>query len=370
MGDRVVDLYAGPGGWDEGMRSLGITNVVGIEHDWSACKTAAAAGHRRVQADVLAVPPARFAGYWGLVASPPCQAWSMAGKRLGELDRAAVHRLVDTYAAGGDDPGDDWEDPRSHHTAQPVRWIRELRPEWVCLEQVPGVLTLWQHIAWVIRPWGYSVWTGVLNAANYGVPQTRERAVLIATRTGVATSPTPTHTAEPGINLFGAGLLPWVSMAEALGWEGVDRPARTVCGDRSPRWAYGQGNSYGTGWTLDRRTVSRGRRDSKVPVAPVAAERPAPTLTGQAGNQWVFHRPVTTVAGDPRISRPGHRDRAGGERQHAESLRVGITEAAILQGFPPDYPWHGGKGKQFEQVGNAFPPPLAAAVVAQAVGRG
>lgn len=397
----IVDLYAGAGGWDEGARRLGLTTV-GLEIWHDACVTAVRAGHPRIRCDIATYPTAPFAGrVTGLIASPPCQAWSMAGKRTGEQDKARVHGLVNAYASGSDQPGGGWADERSHHAAQPVRWVRDLRPEWVALEQVPPVFDLWVHIGDVLRGWGYSVWTGVLNAADYGVPQTRRRAILIASRVRPVFAPETTHEQNPPADaLFGARL-PWVSMAEALGWAGVDRPARTVCGDRSPRWAYGQGNSYGTGWTLvngpqehatvqgadepagtiyssrpgnlrwavDRRTRSKGPGGSMYPTPPVEVTRPAPTLTSKVGEQWVLTRPSTTVQGDPRIGRPGHKDREGGESQFAEdSLRVSIPQAAILQSFPADYPWCGTKTSQFLQVGNAVPPGLATAVLTVAAG--
>jgi len=79
---RVVDCFAGPGGWSEGMASIGI-RAVGLELDGDACRTRVAAGHRTVLADVTAYPPEAFRGFDGLVASPPCQAFSAAGKREG-----------------------------------------------------------------------------------------------------------------------------------------------------------------------------------------------------------------------------------------------------------------------------------------------
>jgi DNA (cytosine-5)-methyltransferase 1 len=85
--------------------------------------------------------------------------------------------------------------------------------------------------------------------------------------------------------------------------------------------------------------------------------------------EWVHERPATTVQGDPRIAQPGHRDREGGERQfEGESVRVTVQEAAILQSFPPDYPWQGTKSAQFRQVGDAVPPLLAAHVIAACLG--
>jgi DNA (cytosine-5)-methyltransferase 1 len=407
MTSLVVDLYAGPGGWDEGMRNAGITDVVGVEIEPNACATAEAAGHKRVQADVSTIPIGDYAGAWGLVASPPCQAWSMAGSRKGEQDRARVHALIDAYVAGCDDIGDGWADPRSHHAAQPIRWVRELRPEWVCFEQVPPVLGLWQHAADVLRRWGYRTWAGVLNSADYGVPQTRERAVLMARLGRPVHPPVATHAKEPeGADLFGGELLPWVSMAEALGWGLPTQPSPVVmtargrqAGDSDvlrgsswrPEWwqrQIAQGN-----WTLRNgsqanstaRTavepaptlafgnnaarcewVLQSRRDSPEWVARHGgrenrdAEQPAVTITGEA-HRWTWGRPATTV--DPRIAPPGHRDRAGGERQHEQSVRVTVQEAAALQSFPADYPWHGTKTAQFLQVGNAVPPRLAEAIV-------
>lgn len=337
----VVDLYAGPGGWDEGMRCLGITDVTGIEIDEAACSTAEAAGHRRVRADVAATQAEKFAGAWGLVASPPCQAWSTAGKGNGVADRPQVHALIEQYAAGAEGPGGGWADARSHHAAQPVRWVRAVRPEWVCLEQVPPVLPLWRHIGAVLGRWGYSVWTGILNAADFGVPQTRERAVLIATALGTARPPAPTHAEDVAEGLFGPQLAPWVTMRDALGWHGTVRTGQDSVLGRGRRERY--------------------ERDT---------DRPAPTLLGSASRWQVLDRPARTICGDrsPRWAYgQGARSYATGRTLDGVH-RVGIAESAILQGFPPDYPWSGGKGKQFEQIANAVPPPVAAAIVAAAAG--
>ena len=294
----VVDLFAGPGGWDEGLRMLGIDgdDVLGIEWDDAACQTAEAAGHRRLKADVAALNPADFAPCVGVIASPPCQAWSMAGDRKGEMDRAHCHELADRMAAG-DDSTDwcEWEDERSPLVCQPVRWVRELLPEWIALEEVPPVASLWEHFARIYRAWGYSVWTGDLNAADFGVPQTRRRRVLIASRVRKVGPPAPTHSQDAhGDDLFGGATKRWVTMADALGWSEQDaiRPARgrgiiERHGDR-PDTPATQPAPTVTGksrsWS---RIVTNQRTSATGDYYSRSTTKPAPTLTRKAG-MWHF----------------------------------------------------------------------------------
>ena len=351
-----LDEFAGPGGWDEGARLLGLTGI-GIEHDLTACQTAMRAGHARICADVTTLPSTPFQGIPGYVVSPPCQAWSMAGNRLGEADRAACHQLVDRIAAG-DDSTDwrEWADPRSPLVAHPVTRIRDLRPEWVALEEVPSVGPLWEHIAHILRGWGYSTWTGDLLAADYGVPQTRLRRILIASRVRTVGPPAPTHAEHPGdVDLFGETLLPWVSWGQALG-SGPDEPAATISG----------GGVATGGWEPFANAAYRSRvqlvlRGGNQPNAAVRADaRPAPTiLFGHQGNDVRIYPAGETERGRPEPA----------ATRSPNSRLLDIWEAGVLQSFPPDYPWQGSRTKQGQQVGNAVPPLLAAHVLAAATGR-
>lgn len=374
----IVDLFAGPGGWDTGVRMAGYDGpLLGVELEPWACATAEAAGHARLCADVSTLPTDIFTGVDGLIASPPCQTFSRAGNRKGTAD------------------------PRGELVYQPLRWIKALMPRWVACEQVPDVLPIWQETAYQIRPLGYSTWTGLLLAADYGVPQTRLRAFLIARLDGIAAPPPATHSKDAhGTDLFGGNVLPWVSMADALGWGLEDRPAWTVTGGGTEN---GGAEVFGNAKCREKlRMMAAGRTGLALPRDP--GRDPSDTITGKGtaawvyvnGNQanaarrpatapaptvhfgaasndvrWYFDRPSTTVQSTNRIGKPGHKNWENGESQfEQDSVRVSVEEAAILQGFPPGYPWQGSKTKCYEQVGNAVPPPLAAAVVAPLLNRG
>ena len=79
---NAVDLFAGPGGWDVGARELGL-DPLGIELDDAACRVREAAGLRTLQGDVAALDPLDFPCDL-LIASPPCTAFSMAGKGVSQ----------------------------------------------------------------------------------------------------------------------------------------------------------------------------------------------------------------------------------------------------------------------------------------------
>jgi DNA (cytosine-5)-methyltransferase 1 len=486
LNDLVVDGFAGPGGWSVACRRLGLTEV-GIELDAAACATRAAAGHATIRADITRFDVSRLAGHvTGMIFSPECQTFSTAGGRAGVAVLAELTGLIGDLFAGKPTRAAHrnamaralraagWPPLRTRPArynracktpvrltrgqraaairkavlsaalvAEPARFITAARPGWVALEQVPDVLPLWRAYAAELRRAGYSTWTGILNAADYGVPQTRRRAILIASRTRQVHPPAPTHyDPRKGMQLWGT---PWISMAEALGWGATGRPVPavtaggTAAGGAEPfghrdrdmlaaeqtagRWAlrtsFGQpGGDGGThlmdpagrpahvvttkarDWILHTNRDQRpdGTRQTTDPAA-----TPAPAFTGNAGGQWKLrnnnnnnacersldepagtlffgHRanevawtrthPATTVCGRDSIGRPGHKDWApGGESQFArDSVRITVAEAAVLQSFPPGYPWQGSKTAQFTQVGNAIPPLLAIAVIGAAAG--
>ncbi|PIM71829.1 DNA methylase [Streptomyces sp. JV178] len=408
----ILDLFAGPGGWSHALTVLGVRNV-GLEWDEWACKTRAAAGQLTIRTDVALYPVWPFLGRTtGLIASPPCQAWSMAGKRLGLVDQPLVHQAVADLAAGRDTRAQllaSCQDERSLLAAEPMRYLHALNavgePEWVAMEEVPDVLPLWRQYAAILRRWGFSVWTGILNAADYGVPQTRKRAILLASRVRTAEPPAPTHAqvAEPE-SLFGPGRTRWVSMAEALGWGATDRPVPTVCAGGGPgggpepfpsgsRKTLSDARDRGTWAPRSDGVVLQPCREGPGPAAPHGvrdirlADAPAPGFTAEAHRwPWSLRSNNQANATVRSIEEPagtlffGHRANEcvwiaepvgtppGNETQATppapEPIRITAREAGLLQTFPGDYPWQGNKGQRFSQIGNAVPPLFAGHLLA------
>ncbi|MGQ4436400.1 DNA cytosine methyltransferase, partial [Streptomyces sp. SAS_260] len=297
------------------------------------------------------------------------------------------------------------QDERSLLAAEPMRYLHALdmvgEPEWVLMEEVPDVLPLWRQYAAILRTWGFSVWTGILNAADYGVPQTRKRAILLASRTRTAAPPPPTHAqcAEPE-SLFGPGRDRWVSMAEALGWGATDRPVPTVCAGGGPgggpepfpsgsRKTLSDARDRGT-WTPhpDTELALASRRQGSRWAAPDGENRPADAATpvftaGRHRWSWSLRSNNQTNATVRRADEPagtlffGHRanectwipDPASSlpddeQRMTPAPIKITAREAGMLQSFPADYPWQGNKGRTFSQIGNAVPPRLAAHLLA------
>ncbi|MCX4697041.1 DNA cytosine methyltransferase [Streptomyces sp. NBC_01373] len=318
---ELVELFAGAGGLGAGAEDAGIYGQ-GIEWDVNAVATRRAAGLPTIHADVRRHGPADFPRARILAGGPPCQTFTIAGYGAG---RAVLADILDAVKRMGARETVDPQllgDERTSLVLEPLRWILEAldagRPfEAVVLEQVQQVQQVqqvWNAYAEVLRAEGYDVATGVLRTEQYGLSQTRRRAVLVA-RLGIPVAlPTPTHRPyKRGVPQHEGdpALKPWVSMGEAL-----NRPEPfTVI------------SNYGTGGD----PKNRGRRTSSEPAA---------TVTGK-------------------ISRFRIVDSAGNEQP-----RFTHSEAGRLQGFPADWPWSGNDIAQ--QVGNACPVPLAAAL-AQAV---
>lgn len=386
------ELFAGPGGWGVAELLLGI-RTKGLEWDDAAVATATAAGLiRLVDADgkglnvATADPETIFPnGLRLLIGSPPCQAFSPAGKGLGRKMAHFILMGVQLIAWGNDPTlvckwvDEQMHDDRAALVLEPLRWALALRPEYIALEQVAAVLPLWEAIAGVLRQHGYSVWCGNLQAEQYDVPQTRKRAILIASRVREVSAPPPVRSRfyprTPG--RLDPDVLPWISWGAALG----------VLGDSALR------SNYGTGG--DPRV--RGVRTSDRPAAtvtskidrfkfagagatseqtagqiPRSSHLPAHTITGKGTAALVFRgsnqahaakrpsdRPAPTVKFSNRSNKVELMDPASADDPAASGQRVSVVQAASLQGFPAGYPWRGNNSAKYRQVGDAMPPPLA-----------
>ncbi|WP_405833247.1 DNA cytosine methyltransferase [Streptomyces sp. NBC_00105] len=319
----------------------------------------------------------------------------MAGKRLGLVDQPLVRQAVADLAAGRDTRPQllaACQDQRSLLAAGPMRYLHALHqagePEWVLMEEVPDVAPLWKQYATVLRSWGFSTWSGILNAADYGVPQTRRRAILIASRTRTAAPPEPTHAkfSEPE-TFFGPGRRTWVSMAEALGWGRTDGPVPTVCAGGGPG---GGPEPFPSG---SRKTLSdardrgawknpplRPRNPEAGPPCSCTEESPQTPRCG-GGQDWVLRsnsqanaaiRPVTEPAATLFFGNRANEcvwTTTGPAETAPPTIRITAEEAGILQSFPSAYPWQGNKGQRFSQIGNAVPPLFAAHLIAPHVER-
>lgn len=347
----TVDLFAGPGGWDLPARRLGL-KVIGIEFDKAAHLTRRAAGLHTIRDDVRKWGPANFPNARGLIASPPCQTFSAAGKGAGRraletvlsevLDMRQCHSRDELYAHP------EWEDERTGLVLEPLRWaldaIRLGQPyEWLAFEQVPTVLPVWQAMADVLRAEGYLVLTSNLQAEQFGVPQTRKRAVLIARYVGPygvihqgseqdVSLPDPTHSRYHTRDKarLDPGVLPWVSMAQALGWGLDGRPSPTVTGggtetggaepiahlsrySSEPGWS--QRSNYSAGSSDGRTAEERGRTERE-------ADQPSVTVTGK-GFQWL-RQSAQANATVRHEDEPAPTITAG----HDRAERVWVTDAA------------------------------------------
>lgn len=351
----ALDLFAGTG-WGVACQRLGIEEH-GVELMPEAIATRTANGMTTVYKDVWdgLEDPTLVPNHDILIASPPCQTFSMAGKGAGRAALSEVLSLIasDAWRYGAhlrgvaDDAG---LDDRTALVLSPLAYVAQHRPTFVALEQVPTVLPVWEAVADVMRDLGYSVEVGVLSSEQYGVPQTRKRAILVARRDGQeAHLPDPTHSRyyprDP--QRLDGGVLPWVSMAEALGWtsESVVRSNYGTGGNAACR---GERNGTEPAATvtskIGRNVVYRNGNQAK--AARRALDSPAPTVHfGRRSNkvEWI----------EPELARV---PRASGDR-------VSPEEAATIQSYPDDFVWVGSKSTRYLQIGNAVPPLLAESIL-------
>jgi DNA (cytosine-5)-methyltransferase 1 len=273
-----------------------------------------------------------------LVGGPPCQGFSIFGKR----------RFKNT-----DKNYDPHLDPRNKLIYTYVDYVRELNPKWIIMENVAGFVNLdngffLQYLIQEIKDLGYkNLDYRIINTADYGVPQTRRRFILIANRTGnIIPWPKPKYYKEPK-----KWQKPYRTVNEVINDLACDS---TYCESISHRPMKHASNvierfSYiEEGKKIDASLLPKHLKYSK---------------TGKLIKSYskVFfrldrHKPSPTIV-------PGH---SAFPVHPWLNRQLTPREAARIQSFPDNMKFFGPVGEQCIQIGNAFPP-LAAESIANVI---
>lgn len=348
----AVSLFSGAGGMDIGVQQAGFDVLACVELDPNCCNTLRAAAEREsretliIEQDVRTVDPYELMGRLKLrpgeldllCGGPPCQSFSQIGKQQ----------------ALGDD--------RGLLIFQMARFAEAFRPKAVLMEQVKGLLTardLQGYSGGALRLLlqdfdrsGYIAKWKVLRAADYGVPQLRERVFLVATKKPNGfVFPPPTHAShEKSHVLF--GLLPYNTVGEAIQDLGPPSPKGTPrtdshvdvtpAGDRYRIHGVPEGGHLSAQTHLPPEQIRNLTRKDTTKFLRVSKTRPSNTL--RCGE--IFFHPTEDRYLTPR-----------------EYMRI--------HGYPDDYLLKGHiRGRsgrvrnldQHRQVANSVPPPLAKVV--------
>lgn len=343
----AVDLFCGAGGLSLGLERAGVESVLSNEVEKDFAKTF---GMNFPKCRVLNQPiqsvdfvseidSLGLKGRIDLVAGgPPCQGFSTVGKK-------------------------EVSDPRNSLFEQFLRAVREVGPRFVIFENVAGFKRLYKGEMYKktvegLDVLGFDCVSSVLNAKDYGAPQSRERTIILAWRRGEK----PLSIPAP---VYGTPERPFLTLMDAIS----DLPALKA-GEHKAEYATPPQNEYqasmrACGGVLTEHRCSKYGDHMREVMSHVPEGGSIMNVPEELRPKGYFkntyarllpNQPCTTITrnfGTPSSSRCIHpyQDRA-----------LSTREGARVQGFPDHHKFHGGKGSKNLQIGNAVPPALAFAL--------
>jgi len=320
----AIDIYCGSGAVTEGLKAEGISVLAAIDNDPIACETFRL-NHPEVhlvESDIRKLNPTELRKSVGngrkldlLVVCAPCQPFSSQNRKRST------------------------EDPRADLVLESLKFVKEFTPEVVFFENVPGIAisgplhSLRQKLATL----GYLLGDPrTLNAADCGVPQRRERCIMIAARDREA------------INTFYGSIRtqPTVTVRQTIGG------LKQLCsGEHDPddQLHFARKHHSIVLQRMDYIPEDGGSRSSLPPDLELECHKGRkndfPDVYGRM--MWDDVAPTLTT---------GCTDVTKGRFAHPRDNRaITLREAALLQSFPPHYRFFGNSGQIARQIGNAVP---------------
>lgn len=300
-GLNYIDLFAGAGGLSLGIKQAGFNKLCDVEILPFAVETLKSNFEEAIHfcGDIADFHPKELVKGESIdlvVGGPPCQGFSVAGKR-------------------------DVSDQRNFLFGQFLRVVEETKPIFFVLENVPGIITLkngefYHKIVQGFTKLGYTVSVRILEAADYGVPQLRTRAIFIGNRRGIK-NPYPTKLLTPR---------KYKTINDAI-YDLEDKPRGFIPNHE---------------WT----------KHSKKIENRIKTVLPGESLYDTFSDAYKRQR-----IGEPCMA---IKENHGGTHIHYKLNRcISVREMARLQSFPDSFVFKGTYKQGFIQVGNAVPPLLA-----------
>lgn len=342
----VISLFSGAMGLDIGMGKAGLNVVIGQDFDADCVETMKANGHNVLGGDIREIQPETILEMTGLhrgepfmiCGGPPCQPFSTAGKRLGI------------------------NDPRGSLFMEFIRMIDYIRPRFFVMENVKGIMsaplkhvpstekddtdpeqrlgTVLEVILSEFNKLGYKTVYGVLDAVNYGVPQFRERFVLIGSRDYEDIFlPYPTHFQKHQNKEFR-----WRTIGDVIvDIENDDSECASLSEERKN---YLQMVPEGGNW-----------KDLPEDIIPIAMGGAYKSGGGKVGfyRRLAYNQPSPTIT-----TSPGQK--ATMLCHPTKDRTLSVREYARIQQFPDDWKFVGNTSAKYRQIGNAVPVGLAEAI--------
>lgn len=317
-----IELFAGAGGLALGLEQAGFDGLAYVEINGDACETL-----RRnrpewnvIEGDVHEIDFRQYDGQVDLVNGGfPCQAFSMAGKRLG------------------------FGDIRGTLFAEIIRGANETHPKMLLMENVKGLLShdggrTFETIRHEVEKAGYSLQWEIMNASYHGVGQARERIVMIGIRDDLSGKISFEYP-EPDDRQ--------TTLRDAL--DGVPD---------SPGASYSERKAK----VIDLVPPGGCWVDLPQDIAREYMKSSYDSLGGKRGmaRRLSWDRPCLTLTTSPSQKQT--------ERCHPDETRpLTVREYARVQSFPDDWEFAGGIGSQYRQIGNAVPVEMARRIGVQII---
>ena len=343
---KVISLFSGAMGLDIGMQKAGLDVVIGQDFDASCVETMKANGHKVLGGDIRDIKPQTILDMTNMhvgepfmiCGGPPCQPFSTAGKRLGI------------------------NDPRGSLFMDFIRMIDYIKPRFFVMENVKGIMsaplkhvptserddndpeqklgTVLDVILSEFAKLGYKTVYGLLDAVNYGVPQFRERFVLIGSRDHEDIFlPVPTH-----FQVHQNPELRWQTVGSAIkDLENDDEECATLSAERKK---FIHMVPEGGNW-----------RDLPSDLIPTAMGGAYESGGGKVGfyRRLSYSQPAPTITTSPA-------QKATMLCHPKKDRPLSVKEYARIQQFPDDWIFIGNTQSKYKQIGNAVPVGLGKAI--------